>query len=405
MKNKELRVEKGAKILFISNLFPPYQIGGYEIACKSVFNLLQGSGYDCRVITSDFFIGNVQSGEGVDENVLRVLKLHHSWGGDYVPFSFDSTQKYNYIEIKKEISKFKPDLVYVWNAYGLGWKFLNILNEGARVPFVFHFMDYSIYAYKFTFKKYIAYILQRTTEQSFRLKGLIKNSIYISKFLQKKIGIDSDNIEVIYPFLETDLIPRKSNYHLKKKIRGVYVGQLEAHKGILFLCSTLIEFMKETGFDIELDIFGLNDGIIAQELILQYGNFIKLKTGIPREEILAGLKNYDVGFFPSLWDEPFGISQIEMMASGLPVISSGRGGSREVDNGGNIILYDGFNAAQLKDRLGNLLNDYPIVGMRIGISASKYVLKYHSKSAFLKALEGYFDRVISISKNQSMSNI
>lgn len=42
------------KILFVSNLYPPHFIGGYEIACKDTVDVLKNNGHDCFVLTSKF---------------------------------------------------------------------------------------------------------------------------------------------------------------------------------------------------------------------------------------------------------------------------------------------------------------------------------------------------------------
>ena len=41
------------KILFLTNLYPPYSIGGYELICESVSHAMQAQGHETFVLTSD----------------------------------------------------------------------------------------------------------------------------------------------------------------------------------------------------------------------------------------------------------------------------------------------------------------------------------------------------------------
>jgi spore coat protein SA len=60
---------------------------------------------------------------------------------------------------------------------------------------------------------------------------------------------------------------------------------------------------------------------------------------------------------PSIWDEPFGLVNVEAFASGLPVVSTRGGGAAEIFVDGGGILVERGSAAQLADALGQLAED------------------------------------------------
>ena len=64
------------KILVISNLYPPYAIGGYEERCRQVIDCLRANGHQIRVLTSTHGV----AGEQQDEHVHRRLRIHGFFG-------------------------------------------------------------------------------------------------------------------------------------------------------------------------------------------------------------------------------------------------------------------------------------------------------------------------------------
>jgi glycosyltransferase involved in cell wall biosynthesis len=207
---------------------------------------------------------------------------------------------------------------------------------------------------------------------------------------------------VIYPFLQTEIIAEKRNYRLGQTINSIFIGQLETHKGIFFLCDALKSYRQKYGIDIRLDVFGLSQKGMDRLISDKYGDFVSVMTNVDRSSLMKKLARYDLGFFPSLWEEPFGISQIEMMQSGLPVISTGRGGSGEVSNGNNILFYKYDNQEALCNVLHELLSTYEEIASKLGVNAREYVLKHHSAEKYKYEIENHLTQVCG--KNLSLLN-
>ena len=58
------------RILVISDLYPPYYIGGYELGCHDVVEGLKARGHEVKVRTSTYGIGKAQN----DGDIYRWLK-------------------------------------------------------------------------------------------------------------------------------------------------------------------------------------------------------------------------------------------------------------------------------------------------------------------------------------------
>jgi len=141
-----------------------------------------------------------------------------------------------------------------------------------------------------------------------------------------------------------------------------------------------------------LDIFAPSWGAVdpdARELF--GGKVVNMHIGVPREEIHSRLAEFDFGVFPSMWDEPFGMAQVELMAAGLPVVSSLRGGSAEVYDGSNLIPFSWDDQGSLVKAVSLLNQNDMKLGATVGGSASKSVRSKFSSDSYLIQLEGILE--------------
>lgn len=377
------------KFLFVSNLFPPHHIGGYEIACKDAASALRDSGHECYILTSDYTSASgLDYPLGCDNLVYRELWLHCNWNTPYDSKSFVHVQLHNETVLSKFLEAIKPDYVYFWNIFGLGWSIASCAQEHSGVTSIYHFMDVSILIYHSRFP-----LLKSQASRSgivySNIFKYINNAIFISFFLERKLRVPACKSAIIYPFIDQNLIRRKTCYTASTPIKGVYLGQISKHKGIYFLCETLFRMRLKYGIDLILDVFGLIPSSVSSEILERYSDFVFFRQNVPRYKILSILHSYDIGFFPSIWKEPFGIAQIEMMMAGLPVISSGQGGSREVLEGNNIVFYNNLSQSSLINATLDIINNYSTISAEMGNAAFMHSVATYSPSNYLKCFNQF----------------
>jgi glycosyltransferase involved in cell wall biosynthesis len=120
-------------------------------------------------------------------------------------------------------------------------------------------------------------------------------------------------------------------------VRLLYAGQIIPIKGVHTVIEAVRILVKEQGYsDLTFTIVGgsrdseyldsLKNTVTTRDLEKN----IRFRGFIPHEKILSEYQNHDILVFPSIWDEPFGITLLEAMSCGLGVITTATGGSAEI---------------------------------------------------------------------------
>lgn len=400
------------KVLVISNLYPPLHIGGYEISCKDTVDLLTGEGIDCRVLTSDFNGYSLDTSvAGADANnplVERRLKLHTNWGTSYSSHGLAEASAYNWEIIEMVIRDFNPDIVYIWNTYGLGALRFYSLNPELRQRCVHHFMDLSLFpGYAFGKKRFPKSLLSRLKRRFFvrntnpgynTLLG-VGNHIYASMFIRESVQREYpvSNSAVLYPPV---CVPHstktKTSFALDlENIRCVYLGQIAPHKGV----EDALEAVKSVvadGINIHVVIYGnCTDPSYLEALKSKYKGFFTIETGVPRYRILADLPSYDMGFFPSRWQEPFGMAQAELAYAGLPILSTATGGAGELGLHATTMLRFKPGCPQsLQAKLKYLIRNYGQVAPTLSTCARYEVMRMCDREVYIIRLRSFFTHIL-----------
>ena len=128
-----------------------------------------------------------------------------------------------------------------------------------------------------------------------------------------------------------------------------YNGKINPEKGIMELIKAMKTFKNLP--QIKLLVMGstfygnnsYDDHPYAHKLLHeaeQVKDRITFTSFIPYHNMPDYLSLCDIAIIPSVWDEPFGLSIVEAMAMGLPVITTRRGGIPEIVTDKNAILLE-----------------------------------------------------------------
>src|SRR5687767_11485326 len=122
------------RILFLSNIYPPYYIGGYELRCQSVVDGLTARGHVAHVITSTYGIEE----RVVEGHVERVW--HFMWNTRHKARTRPQmlyAEVVDNLHLRRAIRRLKPDVISVWNMLDVSHS-LAVTAQRSGLPVVFH---------------------------------------------------------------------------------------------------------------------------------------------------------------------------------------------------------------------------------------------------------------------------
>lgn len=370
---------KSLRLLFVSNLYPPYEIGGFEQLCHEISTALSSRGHFVQVLTSQY--GQV-SGDGQEKGVTRSLNLlaDINW---YRPLDFFTRRaqqdKHNAAQLLQAIERFSPDLIVFWGMWNLSPNLPDLAEKvmpGRVIYYIASFwpLDQDIHleywqaparrAITEKIKRPIrAYALTKLAREGYPPRLKFEHVKCVSRYLRDEmVGSNKlpSNAGVLYvgidprPFLDRPASPSFD----KDPLRLLYFGTLIHQKGV----HTIIEalgILKQKGLSKALELSLLGGGrpdYLAQlkDLVIANGlsGSIQFIDKVARDQIPIWLSKFDIFIFSSMYAEAMARTVMEAMASGLLVISSRVGGQIELlDDGHNALTFEPGNAGDLASKL------------------------------------------------------
>ena len=343
------------RILVITNLYPPQVLGGYERSIADFARLLQHRGHTVLVLTSDTpQFSASHTSLHPDPPVERCLLLMGEWSSqgsrwfDH-PRIVEVTQQ-NQGVLKHHLDQFQPDVCLAGN--------LDFLQTEADSLALL--LSHQVPVAHYVMNARSGYDPQHTPRSS--LYQFITCSDWVTASLQAS-GYPAAAAQTIYPgadvdaFYQAELPPRD-------QLRIAYASLVAQYKGADVLVEAL-SLLHAAGIEFTATIAG---GTFQPEFVEALKQFVESEGlqesvhfpgALSRQELIQLYKTHNVLVFPSRFEEPFGISQIEAMAAGLTLVTSGTGGAREIveEHGQDGLIFESENPFDLADILSSLPTD------------------------------------------------
>lgn len=352
------------RILIVSNLYPPFEIGGYEQLCRDIAERLASDNYLIKILTSDYGSSNFHVPARQKRNIqnltinrdLRLMprpdtKLHYL--AEFFLTRRKNEQK-NLLIFKQIIQEFIPDIVFFWNLECLP-RSLATTAESMKLATAYWLAGYSPAEpdeyWKFWqsngktgLMRIIKPLIKEIGLAIMRAEGKpekpqMKHVAVVSRYmLQKGLndGTLPPNAYIIHNGVEYEKFyqPVRESYH--NPIVLLQAGTVCYEKGV----HLSIEAMRNLIFErscIKLQLQIAGDGppeylVYVNELINKYSlhNFVKLLGKVQRDQMPRLMSNCDILLLPTIRQEPLARVTQEALASGMVVIASNTGGTTEL---------------------------------------------------------------------------
>jgi glycogen(starch) synthase len=324
------------RILFLTNLFPPLVMGGYEVACANVARGMAACGHEVRVLTS---WSHLPLPADDPAWVLRGLDLYwhipHRSSNAMVDMrdlhSALCSSYANTLHLLNSLRDFRPDVVYVWNVIGIGaTAMLDVLNQ-VGVPWVLHLMDRVPVEIAHNTPAFILGLFGAQGSALYARARIISMSQHLLDEIETMSGITFPQGADLVPGWADLSAALPHEAYLRNGIaRFVTAGAVVEHKGIELVLHASAR-LKAEGLTFTVDVFG--DGELLQYMAtaraMQVDDRVRFLGPKTQSELVRLHAAYDAFLFPSWEREPFGFAPIEAAGCGTPPIMTRNCGASE----------------------------------------------------------------------------
>lgn len=408
------------KILVLTNLFPPHHIGGYELICQTVVDLLRTRGHEVHVLTS--IHRNPQVPDSPEEGVERVLRLNGLYGHPWRRiWPLRKVEQANHRTLRSALDRFRTDVVYVWNMGGLSKSMLFLLQD-RDVPTVYYVSDHWI-ARGLSSDVWLNWWndenppwKRRTLRASLEIAGLrqrwsreaptrsprqltFRRIYFCSRALRAltaQAGWNVGHGAVIYCPVHPRYFQGQPPPPRPEAKRLLYVGRLADDKGVMTALQAVALLGEQPQF--QLTICGRGEAEYEARLLAfareHHLNVRFISAGL--DEMPEVYRAHDMLLFTSEWPEPFALTPIEAMASGLPVIGTTTGGSAELfRHRENALVYPARNPAELAKRVREFASDGPLRAL-CAATGYREALEQYAAPVIVSQVERYLEETLQV---------
>jgi glycosyltransferase involved in cell wall biosynthesis len=410
------------RILFLTNLYPPFELGGYEQWCQEVAEGMRERGHQVLVLTSRY---GTNRAELAETDVARTLHLQadlfHYRPVDFLRYH-DRHERENQVELRRVLDTFEPEVAVVWGMYGLSRNLPFWLEQWMPDQVAYFISSYwpqdpdihvaywrlpgASTAGELVKRPLRGWVLQRLGQEGYPPVLRFDRALCCSQYV-RDVLVDAGKLPptagVLFGGIDLEPFQQEAtswDYDGRRPLRLVYVGSLLPQKGV----HTAIEavgMLRQQGMAerVSLTIIGVGHPDYEarlHELVgrLGVGDRVHFVGRVPRPEIPSWLGRFDVFLFTSIWPEPMARTVMEAMAAGLLVIGTEVGGQVEMLQDDSTGLTFGVEDAEaLSAQIGRVISD-PAAGTRVAAAGQQMIEQRFTLDRMVSDFEAWLGSMV-----------
>ena len=409
------------RILFVSDRYPPYYTGGYEVACQTIVDALRRRGWKTLVVTSTFGVPRPRR----DGHVMRIL---HRPEDATTLLGLGGGEIADTVALRTIVRLWRPDAVYVWCVRQLHASVHGCLRDSG-VPIVFniadawlpgHFADARQRRELWTVNgsrgprallKRAGIAVAKTCVPTFTRELTVGDVgapyiISCSKFREDqhlRLRLPARDPVVIYNGVDM------SRFHGSPDrfadLRLLFAGRLVPEKGVHTIVPALAS-LAARGIPARLTIAGVkvfpwrySDELKA--LVARHGleDRVSFLDAVPPAEMVDVYRRHNVLLFPSTIAEGLPMSVLEAMACGLLVVGTTVGGTAELlEDAVTGIAVPPEDPVALGEALADIVRN-PARALSLATEGQARVRAAADLNVIADRTEAYVDRMIAASND------
>jgi len=412
------------RLLVITDSYPPYHSGGYELRCKDVIDQLTLRGHEIKIITTRK-PKQVDKARLTQDNVFRYLHSENN-SRSLSRRIFDEYQDIHFID--KVITSFSPDIIYLFHTINLTRTIFPYLADRA-IPIVYdeggiglsyaythhggwyYFVEHkSRNGFVNFINKHLAVLISRIS------RGLLKTRWqwpcqilpYFNSELNCKAardrGLILDHYPVIYSGIDLQRFKYVQHNASTPPITILVPGRLEPQKGQIDSIH-LLSILRKT-INARVILVGsirfptYYDEIMVKAREYALEGFVEILPMKDHSELMNLYHLSSFCFFPSHQQSGFSRTPLEAMACGCVLLSYGNEGSNEIlkNHETGFLLSEG-DIGEASEIIVELVNN-PDVYKRISTAARTKVENEHSMDHYVDQIEKFLFQSIATPSNE-----
>ena len=401
------------RILFITNYYPPYEVGGYELLCRDVAQRLARRGHAIHVLTSDRGVSREAPAEGPD--ISRILHRSPDFDaptGAAIQFFFSrpNIEVENRRCLHRVIDQFRPDVISIWNVEdlprclaleaeslpGIGVAYWVASRSAAEPDEYWHYWMAPAQNPWIRPIKRLAGWLALLMRGNRAIRPQMSHVAAVSEYLRNK-GVSEGTLpshaRVICNGVEIEQFYRPVVKQIVGPLRLLQAGRVTEDKGVHTTIEAIGHLANHHHIrNVHLTIAGSGpDGYLTylKERIREHGidGAVTFLGWLPRATIPDLMAQCHVLVLSTEIQEMFSRAVLEAMASGLAVIGTLTGGTGELlQDGVTGLTFTVRDSHDLAGQIRRLILD-PALRERISLQGQQLVLNRFSIERMVDKIE------------------